>query len=58
MIGKKISNLRYVNDTTPLAANEKKMIALLRRVEMESLKLGLKINRQKTKIMVVDCSNS
>lgn len=56
--GKKISNLRYADDTTLVAANEEEMTALLRRVEMESLKLDLKINRQKTKIMVIDRSNS
>lgn len=51
--GKRISNTNYVDETILIAANEEEMTALLRRVEMESLKLDLKINRQETKLMVI-----
>ena len=55
--GSKITNLRYADDTTLLAANETEMINLLTRMEEISLELGLKINHAKTKLMVVDRAN-
>ena len=45
-----INNLRYADDTT-LMAESKKLKTLLRKVEEESEKVGLKLNIQKTKIM-------
>lgn len=56
--GKKISNLRFADDTTLIAATEGELIELLRRVEYESNKVGLKINKNKTKIMIVDRFNT
>lgn len=52
--GVKITNLRYADDTTLLAANESEMVALLNRMEAISKDMGLSINRSKTKLMVVD----
>ncbi|KAI8433901.1 hypothetical protein MSG28_015827 [Choristoneura fumiferana] len=52
--GKNISNLRYADDTTLLATSEDKIGELLTRIETVSLEFGLKLNRTKTKIMIVD----
>ena len=46
-----ISNLRYADDTTPMAESEKELKSLLMKVKEESEKVGLKFNIQKTKIM-------
>ena len=46
-----INNLRYVDDTTLMAASEEELKSLLMKVEEESEKVGLKLNIQKTKIM-------
>lgn len=56
--GKKITNLRFANDTTLIAATEEIMIKLLKRVKYESNKVCLKNNKKKTKIMIVDRINS
>ena len=49
--GKNVSNLRYADDTT-LTAESEELKSLLMKVKEESEKVGLKINIQKTKIMV------
>ena len=49
--GRNINNLRYANDTTLMADSEKELKSLLMKVKMESEKVGLKLNIQKTKIM-------
>ena len=49
--GKNISNLRYADDTTLMAESEEELKSLLMKVKVESEKVGLKINIQKTKIM-------
>ena len=46
-----INNLRYADDTTLMAESEEKLKSLLMKVKMESEKVGLKLNIQKTKIM-------
>ena len=46
-----INNLRYADDTTLLAENEEGLKSLLMKVKVESEKVGLKFNIQKTKIM-------
>ena len=46
-----INNLRYADDTTLMAENEKELKSLLMKVKEESEKVGLKLNIQKTKIM-------
>ena len=47
-----INNLRYADDTTLMAENEQELKSLLMKVKEESEKVGLKLNIQKTKIMV------
>ena len=47
-----INNLRYADDTTLLAESEEELESLLMTVKEESEKVGLKLNIQKTKIMV------
>ena len=46
-----INNLRYADDTTLTAESEEELKSLLMKVKMESEKVGLKLNVQKTKIM-------
>ena len=46
-----LNNLRYAEDTTPMAENEEELKSLLMKVKEESVKVGLKLNIQKTKIM-------
>ena len=48
---KNINNLRYADDTTLMAESEEELKSLLMNVK-ESEKVGLKLNIQKTKIMV------
>ena len=49
---KNINNLRYADDTTLRAEGEKELKSILIKVKEESEKTGLKLNIQKTKIMV------
>ena len=51
-VGRNINNLRYADDTTLMAESEEELKRLLMRVKEESEKVGLKLNIQKTKIMV------
>ena len=50
--GRNINNLRYAADTTLMAESEEELKRLLMKVKEESEKVGLKLNIQKTKIMV------
>jgi len=50
--GRNINNLRYTDDTTLMAESEAQLKSLLMKVKEESEKAGLKLNIQKTKIMV------
>ena len=47
-----INSFRYADDTTQMAESEEELNSLLMRVKEESEKVGLKLNIQKTKIMV------
>ena len=47
-----INNLRYADDTTLMAESEEELKSLLKKVKEESEKVGLKLNIQKTRIMV------
>ena len=47
-----INNLRYADGTILMAEHEEKLRRLLMRVKEESEKVGLKLNVQKTNIMV------
>ena len=49
--GKNINNLRYAEDTTLMAESEEELKSLLTKVKVESGKVGLKLNIQKTKTM-------
>ena len=46
-----INHLRYADDTTLMAESEEEFKSLLMKVKVESEKVGLKLNIQKTKIM-------
>ena len=47
-----IKLLRYADDTTLMAESKEELKSLLMKVKKESEKAGLKLNNQKTKIMV------
>ena len=49
--GKNINNLRYADDTTPMAESREELKNLLVKVKVESEKAGLKLNIQKPKTM-------
>ena len=51
MAGRNINNLRYADDTTLMAESEEELKSLLMKVKVESEKVTLKLNIQKTKIM-------
>ena len=48
--GRNINNLRYADDTTLMAESEEELKSLLMKVKVESEKLSLKLNIQKTKM--------
>ena len=49
--GRNINNLRYEDDTTFMEESEEELKSLLMNVKVESEKVDLKLNVQKTKIM-------
>ena len=49
--GRNNNNLRYADETTPMAENEEELNRFLMKVKEETKKVGLKFNIQKTKIM-------
>ena len=46
-----MNNLRYADDTTLMIESEEELKSLLLKVKVDSEKVGLKLNIQKTKIM-------
>ena len=50
--GRNINNLRYADDTTLMEESEEELKSFLMKVNEESERIGLKLNIQKTKIMV------
>ena len=52
IVRRNINNLKYVDDTILMAESEEELKSLLMKVKEESEKAGLKLNIQKTKIMV------
>ena len=48
-----INNLRNADDTTLMAESEEELKSLLMKMKEETGKVGLKLNIQKTKIMVL-----
>ena len=49
--GRNINTFRYTDNTTLMAESEEELKSLLKKVKVESEKVGLKLNIQKTKIM-------
>ena len=49
--GRNINNLRNADDTNLMVESEEELKSLLMKVKVESEKVGLKLNIQKTKIM-------
>ena len=49
--GRNINHLRYADDITLMAESEEELKSLLMKVKVESEKVGLNLNIQKTKIM-------
>ena len=47
-----INNLRYIIDTTHMTESEEELKNILIKVKEENEKVGLKLNLQKTKIMI------
>ena len=56
--GRNINNLRYADDTTLMTESEEELKSLLMKVKEDNEKAGLKLNIQKTKIMVSDLITS
>ena len=52
--GRNINNLEYADDTPLMAESEEELKSLLMKVKVESEKVGLKLNIQKTKIIASD----
>ena len=50
--GRNINDLRYADGTTLMAESEEELKSLLMKVKEESENAGLKLNSQKTKIML------
>ena len=50
--GRNINNLRYADDTALMAESKEELKSLLMKVKEESEKVGLKLNIQKTMIMI------
>ena len=53
IVGRNINNLRYGDGTALTAESEEELKSLLMKVKVESEKVGLKLNIQKTKIMAL-----
>ena len=51
IVRRNINNLRYADDTTPMAESEEELKSLLMKVKEESENTALKLNFQKMKIM-------
>ena len=53
-----INNLKYADDTTLMAESEEELKSLLLKVKLDSEKVGLKLNIQKTKMVASGPINS
>ena len=51
IVGRNINNRRCSDDTTLMAENEEELKSLLMKVKEKSVKVGLNLNIQKTKVM-------
>ena len=52
LLGEKINNIRYADDTILMAESEEELKSLLMKVKDDTEKVDLKLSIQKTKIMV------
>ena len=52
MAGRNTNNLRYADDNTLMTESKEELKSLMMKVKEESEKAGLKLNIQKTKIMI------
>ncbi|VEN44179.1 unnamed protein product [Callosobruchus maculatus] len=52
--GSKISNLRFADDTTLIAASQEELIALLNILEQHRTAYGLGINYNTKKVMIIE----
>ncbi|VEN61076.1 unnamed protein product [Callosobruchus maculatus] len=52
--GSKISNLRFADDTTLIAASQEELVALLNVLGQHSAASGLGINHNKTKVIIIE----
>ncbi|VEN62954.1 unnamed protein product, partial [Callosobruchus maculatus] len=52
--GSKISNLRFADDTTLIAASQEELVALLNVLEQHSAAYGLGMNYNKTSVMIIE----
>ena len=52
IVGRNSNNLRYADDTTLMGESEVELKSLLMKLKEEGEKAGLKLNIEKTKIMV------
>ena len=52
IVGRNMNNLRYADDTTLMAGTKEELKSLLMKVKEESESVGLKLNIQKTNIMI------
>ena len=57
MARRNINNLRYADENTLMAESEEELKSLLMKVKVESEKVGLKLNIQKTEIMASRMEN-
>ena len=48
IVGRNINHLRYADDTTLMAESEEELKSFVMKVKVESEKVGLKLNTQKT----------
>ena len=58
IVRRNINNFRYADNTTLMAESEEELKRFLMKVKVESEKVGLKLNIQKTKIMASGPINS
>ena len=49
--GRNINNLRYADDTTPMAETDEELKSVLMRVKEQTERVSLRLNTEKTKIM-------
>ena len=52
IVGRKINNLRYADDTTLVVESKEELKSFLKKLKEEREQVGLKFNIQKTKILV------